>query len=96
MLLRASAQGVTLDAPRDLTTLSLILEGAGAAEAAGRVGEWLDDDHLLIAAGTLRELAGPVGAEQGWRSDFETMLEQATKRGFVDELGNVRVHVERR
>ena len=96
MLLRASASGVTLDAPRDFTTLSLILDGPGAADAAARVGTWLDEDHLVLPSQTLVELAGRVAAEQGWRSGFDTMIEQATRRGMVNDTGGVRVHVEQR
>lgn len=97
MLVRASAAGVTLDAPRDFTTLSLILEGGPAAEAAAaRVGTWADPDHLVLPARTLVELAGPVATEIGWQSDFDRMVSYATRKGWVDANGGIRIHVEQR
>jgi len=96
VLLRASNAGVTLDAPRDFTTLSLILEGPDAEAAAARVGTWVDRDHLVVPPETLVELAGPVAAETGWRAGFDTMMDHAARRGFVDTSGGVRVHVEKR
>ncbi|SHN46474.1 hypothetical protein [Cryptosporangium aurantiacum] len=96
MLLRASASGVILDAPRDFTTLSLILEGPTAEAEAARVGRWADRDHLVVPAETLVELAGPVVTEIGWRDGFDTMIGHATRKGWVDENGGVRIHVEQR
>ncbi|GAA3395808.1 hypothetical protein [Cryptosporangium minutisporangium] len=96
MLLRASAQGVILDAARDFTTLSLILEGPDGEAAAATVGTWIDRDHLVVPAQTLVDLAGPVVTEIGWRSGFDTMMAHATERGLVDETGGVRIHVEQR
>ena len=96
MLVRASAHGVILDAPRDFTTLSLVLEGPTAEAEAARVGTWTDRDHLVVPAETLVELAGPVVTEIGWRSDFDRMITHATQRGLVDANGGIRVHVEQR
>jgi hypothetical protein len=96
VLLRVSAQGVLLDSARDFTALSLILEGPGAAEAASQVGKWIDDDHLAVLPETLVDLAGPIAAEVGWRSGFDTMIDHATRRGWRDETGGVRIHVEQR
>ena len=44
----------------------------------------------------LVDLAGPVAAEIGWRSGFDTMIAHATRKGWVDEAGGVRIHVEQR
>ncbi|MFI5953007.1 hypothetical protein [Cryptosporangium sp. NPDC051539] len=96
MLVRASSNGVSLDAPRDFTTLSLILEGPGAEVAAARVGEWIDPDHLVVPAETLATMAGPVAAETGWRAGFDQMIAYATQRGFLDAAGRIRIHVESR
>ncbi|GAA0234091.1 hypothetical protein [Cryptosporangium japonicum] len=88
---------MSLDAPRDFTTLSLIVEGGPAAEeAAGRVGTWTDADHLVLPASTLVALAGPVADEAGWRDGFDQMIDYATRKGWVDASGGVRIHVEQR
>jgi len=97
VLVRATARGVSLDSPRDFTTLSLVLEGGPAAEeAAGRVGTWAGPDHLVLPASTLVELAGPVADETGWREGFDRMITFATNKGWVDSSGGVRIHVEQR
>ncbi|MFG1921849.1 hypothetical protein, partial [Cryptosporangium sp. NPDC048952] len=64
--------------------------------APGRVGTWADPDHLVLPASTLVSLAGPVADETGWRAGFDQMIEYATKKGWVDAAGGIRVHVEQR
>ncbi|TQS42947.1 hypothetical protein [Cryptosporangium phraense] len=96
MLVRASSAGVSLDAPRDFTTLSLILEDPGAESSAARVGRWIDRDHLVVPAETLATMAGPVASETGWRAGFDQMIAYATAKGWVDGAGGIRIHVESR
>jgi len=95
MIVRASVQGVVVEDPRNLTALSLTLDGEGAETTAARIGEWADPDHLVVPARTLVELAGPVAADPEWRAGFDAMIAYATSRGWVDADGGVRIHVER-
>jgi hypothetical protein len=93
MIVRVENGTVRLDGPRDFTALALVTDPHDPAVL--ELGAWLDDEHVVMPAERLVSLAGPIADEPGWRQDFNKMLEYARGKGWVDELGGVRVHVRR-
>jgi hypothetical protein len=49
-------------------------------------------EHAWIAPGALTELAGRAGDE--WRRNLAGMLAYAASKGWCDEAGRVRAHIE--
>lgn len=63
-------------------------------QAILKIGRREDDDHIRLSPAVLRFLADRAGDAQ-WESGFAQMMAYATKAGWVDEHGDVRVHIER-
>ncbi|GAB2734236.1 hypothetical protein [Amycolatopsis magusensis] len=69
------------------------LRGLLAEHDLGKLDE--DGDHLFVATGALRALAGDrVGDD--WATRFDGMLSYAASKGWLDQSGtHVRAHIER-
>jgi hypothetical protein len=91
MIVRVENGVIRLDGPRDFTALALIAPPGDPA--LDGFGVWVDEEHLVVPAERLVELAGGIADEIGWRQDFAKMLGYARDRGWVDESGGVRMHV---
>jgi hypothetical protein len=50
--------------------------------------------HVFVELETLRQLAGERADDPDWKSRFDEMLDYAASKGWVDENGAVRAHVE--
>ena len=98
MELNLGADSARLVDPEDLTSFAVVLEADGdpSPEALAAGGVLGLGDHAWVRTDALRRLAGPTATPE-WEGAFDTMLEDARSRGWVDdEHGAVRGHVERR
>jgi Arc/MetJ family transcription regulator len=64
---------------------------AAVAEALVELGE-LSGDHAFLDADAVRRLAGEPG--ERWLADFDAMIAYATSKGWTDDTGRVRAHLE--
>lgn len=98
MLIRVTPTGaVLLEEPDDFRRFSIRLDpgarGAAAAEAAlARIAR-PDGDHAWVAEPALRALA-PGGGDPAWQQGLGGMIAFARSRGWVDDQGGIRAHVE--
>jgi hypothetical protein len=63
------------------------------AEALAGLGT-VDGEHAWLDPGAVKALAGEVG--ERWHADFDAMIAYATSKGWTDDGGRVRAHIERR
>ena len=63
------------------------LDGLGVLDASG--------EHVFLEPEAVKDLAGDVAGEQ-WSADFDSMIGYARSKGWVDDAGRVRAHIERR
>lgn len=92
MRLHASAGAVDMTESDDVSRLELVVSGP-RGDAVGDWGRWVDEDHVAVSPSVLLSLAGPLAADPGWRERFEGMLTRAAAHSWVDETGDVRMHV---
>jgi hypothetical protein len=81
----------------DFTSFKVSVRGGGDRVAARRalapLGEWVDDDHVAVAADAVRRLAGDEARAAEWEQGFGAMLAYAQSKGWM--VGDaVRAHVE--
>ena len=97
MIVHVSKAGTRLDAPDDLKAFKLVvadnLQGEAIADALGSAGQ-LDGDHAWISPDWLRQASGRTG-DAAWIQGFEAMLAYAAKKGWVNQAGAIRGHIER-
>ncbi|MFL5846911.1 MAG: hypothetical protein ACJ762_19685 [Solirubrobacteraceae bacterium] len=65
--------------PDDFTSFKVVVRAGDAA--------WVPRDALLA-------LAGDRAAESEWTDQLGAMLEYAATRGWIDEHGSVKAHIE--
>ncbi|SFT07863.1 hypothetical protein [Saccharopolyspora flava] len=98
MRILVEGESVTVAEPDDLGRLHLELTGtsaeaASAALARAGLGRIDDTGHARIDADALRSLAEPVGASEDWRRRWTGMLDYARSKGWLDDSGQIRVHL---
>jgi hypothetical protein len=93
MIVTDSAGRLALEDVWDLKALSFATDQPSNTPIAGI--QWADDEHVTIAVGTLRDLAGDTARDPEWAQGFAGMIAYATSKGWVDDAGAVRMHVER-
>jgi len=97
MIIRVTSAGAMLEAPEDLKGFKLVVEGGLAgdalATALGAAGR-LAGEHAWISPGWLRDASGLAG-DAAWVQGFEGMVGYATRKGWVDDTGAIRAHIER-
>jgi hypothetical protein len=71
--------------PDRLPAVVSALNGLGVVEA--------DGGHAMLDAGAVRLLAGATAGD-AWTAGFDTMVEYARSKGWTDEHGRVRAHLE--
>jgi hypothetical protein len=81
---RAFAAVVVGSAP-DPARVAEALAGLGTLDVGG--------EHVWLDAGAVKRLAGDAAGER-WLADFENMVEFARGKGWTDEAGRVRAHLE--
>lgn len=90
-----SSAGVTLVDRDNFGAFAVEVVGeVDLAGALGGIGE-TDGEHVYLDVPAVKGLAGD-GATAEWVADFDKMIEFARSKGWVDEAGRVRAHVERR
>lgn len=62
--------------------------------AIQKIGRREGEDHIRLSPAVLRYLCGRAGDVE-WESGFAGMIAYAAKAGWVDDQGDVRVHIER-
>jgi hypothetical protein len=88
---------VLLTEPEDFRRFSVRFDpgarGTAPAEAAlGRVAR-PDGDAAWVSQAALRDLA-PRGAGPGWQAGLAGMVAYARGRGWLDDQGDIRAHIE--
>ena len=84
--------------PDDFTAFKLVVigEAAGLADAIVPVGRLADPEHAYLRPDAIVALRGAGAGEAGWRERFDGMLAYAAAKGWADERGDFRAHVEHR
>lgn len=90
---------VALADPDVFDRLAVIVAGGGSREELARAtadigGLDHDGEHLFVARGALRSLAGERAVSAAWMEGFDAMIEYAESKGWVDSEGRVRAHVQ--
>lgn len=98
MLIRVTEAGaVVLEEADDFRRFSIRFDpgarGTAAAEAALSAIARPDGDHAWVAEPALRALA-PCGSDPAWQQGLAGMVAFARGRGWVDEHGDIRAHIE--
>jgi hypothetical protein len=98
ILLDAHGERATLQDPDDFRAFSVVAAGpadAGRlATAAAPVGRADGTTHVFVEPFALVALAGERGHDAGWLSSLSDMTAYAHERGWVDDRGAVRAHVD--
>lgn len=55
----------------------------------------VEGEHAFLDAEAVKGLPGAGGTEE-WRTGFDEMVGYARSKGWVDDAGRVRAHIERR
>ena len=71
--------------PDQLPAVADALTGLGAVDA--------DGEHAMLDADAVRRLAGATDGD-AWTADFDAMVEYARSKGWTDDQGRVRAHLE--
>ena len=97
MDLRGAEPVVRLREPSDFTALKLVVVGpmTGLNEALAPLGRRSGAEHAFLAPRAIRALAGTLVEDAPWCKSFDEMMGYAIAKGWTDETGNVRAHIER-
>ena len=94
-------RGPLLLEPENFKAFKLVcadrVEPEALAAALGALVE-LDDDgaHAWLSIAGLRDLAGPLAADDEWMTSFDGMVGYAASKGWLSPDGSaIRAHVER-
>ena len=90
-----NAGAITLQEPVVFNRLDVLVDPQPAgqlAQAIARIGQREGEAHVRIAPSVLRFLSGHAG-EADWEAGFAAMLAYAQRQGWVNEHGEVRVHL---
>jgi hypothetical protein len=96
MYILVARSGVTLVDGENFRAFAVVVEGddvdlGGALNGVGAV----DGEHVWLDPVAVKRLAGD-GAGPEWVGQFDGMIEFARSKGWVDQAGRVRAHIERR
>lgn len=67
---------------------------ADLEQAIARIGRPSGDSHVYVTVDAVAELAGDRARSSEWRSAFEGMCAYAASKGWVDEFGGIRAHID--
>lgn len=90
-----NAGAVTLSNPTVFNKLDVLVDPQSPerlAQAIARIGRRESADHVRLAPSILRFLSGHAGQAE-WESGFSAMLDYATRKGWVNEHGEIRAHL---
>jgi hypothetical protein len=84
--------------PDDFKAFDILAPGEPDAErlaaATAGIGRADGADHVYVDVVALRALAGSRAQDDEWCRGLDAMLEYARSKGWLDESGAVRAHVE--
>jgi hypothetical protein len=93
MIVRVSEGSWDLVEVEDLRRLHVEVADGTAAEVAGRVD---GADHVWLDVAALRAAGQAKAGDPGWAERFDSMIDYARSKGWLDEAGTaVRAHIER-
>lgn len=96
MVLRIDSASAVLEEPDVFTAFKVVASADADAAALGRVGRVdVDGEHVFVTPDSVRALAGDAAQAPGWEDQFQGMLGYAASKGWLDEAGAIRLHVER-
>jgi hypothetical protein len=86
----------TLDGADDFNSLRVVCTGPTPADVPADSGIELTSDctHAYIDAGTIPRLAGATADRREWQEAYQRMVAYASSKGWSDERGRIRAHVE--
>jgi hypothetical protein len=91
--------GVSLEEPWEFGRFAVRLHSAPTrAEldaAVEGLGTMADDEHVFVDIVVLKALAGPLVRDPGWTAKLDGMVAFASSKGWLDEHGRIRAHLER-
>lgn len=97
MLIRVTPAGAELEAPTDLKAFKVVaagdLHGEALQHALGGAAR-LEGEHAWVSPEWVREASG-LAADPIWQEEFLHMLAYASRKGWVNDAGEVRAHIER-
>lgn len=91
----SNAGAVRLNDPLDFRRLDVLVDPQPddmLERAIARLGNREDAQHIRVAPSVLRFMSG-LGGEPEWEAGFAQMLAYARRQGWVDERGDIRVHL---
>ncbi|MFD9552360.1 hypothetical protein ACFWBG_33685 [Nocardia salmonicida] len=90
--------GVKLVEPDNFTGFRVAFAGerrADLARALAPYGRLADDgNHAFISRRGVEALAGERATDAAWRTSLDEMIGYAVSRGWTDESGFIRAHIE--
>lgn len=88
---------VTLREPEDFKAFKLVVAGQVGllVEAIQPVGRLDRTDHAFLEPEAILDLAGGLASDPTWREGFAAMLAYAASKGWTDDAGAIRAHIER-
>jgi hypothetical protein len=97
--LRAAPAAVRLVEPGDFDVFKIMahaqeMDRERLEPAVERFGRMTSDGHVFVHVTAVKALAGERAAEPRWLASLDAMLSYAGARGWVDDEGAVRAHVE--
>lgn len=91
----SNAGAVRLNDPADFRRLDVLVDPQPEdmlERAIQGLGRREDADHIRVSPSVLRFMSG-MGGQAEWEEGFARMLAYAQQHGWVDALGDVRVHL---
>jgi hypothetical protein len=97
--LRSAPAAVRLVEPDDFRAFKILARGPASGgepldAAVGGFGRVSGDGHVFVDVEALRALAGEHGRDRGWLASLDAMLAYARARGWTDDNGALRGHVQ--
>ena len=92
MIFRIDSTTAVLDGPDVFDRFDVVATETADLTRLGVVAD--DGAHVFIAPDTVRELAGDAVTAE-WEERFSGMLGYAASKGWLDDDGRIRAHVER-
>jgi len=87
---------ITLREPTDFRRLDVLVDDPQPEErlarSIARIGRREDEQHVRVVPALLRFLCGRAG-DPDWEAGFAKMMDYAARSGWVDERGDLRVHI---
>ena len=87
--------GPELVSPEDLRSFKVVVSGDVPAVLAALGVMSADGAHVFVEPEWIRQHAGDLGSDPSWLGQFDAMIRFAAERGWTDDVGRVRAHVER-